>query len=32
MPPPSFASKTAGVPVQVEGREFKTLKEASKYL
>lgn len=31
VPPPGFASKTSGIPVQVEGREFKTLKEASKY-
>ncbi len=30
-PPPGFASKTAGIPVQVEGREFKTLKDAAKY-
>ena len=29
VPPPSFASKTAGIPVQVEGCEFKTLKEAA---
>lgn len=31
VPPPAFASKTAGISVQVEGREFKTLKEAAKY-
>ncbi|WP_112220124.1 zinc-ribbon domain-containing protein [Legionella quinlivanii] len=30
-PPPDFASKTAGISVQVEGREFKTLKDAAKY-
>ncbi len=31
VPPPSFASKTPGIPVQVEGNEFKTLKEAAKH-
>ena len=30
-PPPSFASKTTGIPVRVEGREFKNIKEAAKY-
>lgn len=31
VPPPSFSSKTAGIPVQVEGCEFKNLKEAAKH-
>src|SRR5689334_1767513 len=31
VPPPSFASRTSGIPVQVEGYEFKTLKEAAKH-
>lgn len=31
MPPPSFASKTAGIPVQVHGTEFKNLKTAAKH-
>lgn len=30
-PPPDFASKTTGISVQVEGLEFKTLKDAAKY-
>lgn len=30
-PPPSFASRTPGVPVKVGDLEFKTLKEAAKY-
>ena len=29
--PPNFASKTSGIPVQVEGCEFKSLREAAKY-
>lgn len=31
MPPPNFASKTTGIPVRVEGYEFKTLKAAAKH-
>ncbi len=31
MPPPSFASKNAGIPVQVEGNEFKTIRAAAKH-
>jgi hypothetical protein len=31
VPPPSFASKTYGILIQVEGCEFKTIKEAAKY-
>ena len=30
-PPPSYASRTSGIPVQVEGREFKNLKETAKH-
>ncbi len=30
-PPPSFASKTPGIPVQVKSRKFKNIKEAAKY-
>lgn len=30
-PPPSFASRTPGIPVSVEGRDFKNLKEAAKF-
>ncbi len=30
-PPSSFASKTSGIPIQIEEKEFKTLKEAAKY-
>lgn len=28
---PSFASKNAGIPIQVKGNKFKTLKEAAKH-
>jgi hypothetical protein len=31
VPPPDFASKTSGIPVEVEGRQFKSLKEAAKH-
>lgn len=31
IPPPSFASKTFGIPIQIEGNKFKTLKEAAKH-
>jgi hypothetical protein len=31
VPPPNFASKTTGIPVQVNGREFKNIKEAANY-
>ena len=31
IPPPSFASKTPGIPVQVEGGMFKTLKDTAKH-
>lgn len=31
VPPPVFASKNAGIPVQVEGHEFKNLKQAARH-
>jgi hypothetical protein len=30
-PPPSFASKTSGIPIQIEGNKFKTIKAAAKH-